>query len=109
MPKQQPTIRVTTRQCGEFRWYDWTLVLPFSEHGEAQEFYLGQDAKFLSRGLGMNGTYFRNLVCDRLDQEHALIDPRLLEVREAMAEEIIEQLGGEKQVRSAEPWELCAQ
>lgn len=86
------TIKVNR---GQFS-YDWTLV------SEGKEFFLGQDAKFCQRVLGMSG---REVV-----QAIGSNDLTNQSTLEKLAQFIASELGlNEEVLSSLEPWELCAQ
>lgn len=76
--------------------HDWTLV---SKYGN---FYLGQDAKFCSRVLGMRGSDVANAIGSN--------DLRLASVRRKLAAFILQSLGvDESSLQDLQPWELCCQ
>lgn len=76
--------------------HDWTLVV------NGKSFYLGQDAKFCSRVLGMTGRDVVNAIGDN--------DLTKKKTRTALANFIMDRLClSENIVESLEPWELCCQ
>lgn len=80
--------------------YDWSLLVT-TQNG-TKNFYLGQDAKFCSRVLGMEPSYIVNQIGDN--------DLRKVETRKKFGEFIVETLGlTDEIVDELQPWELCCQ
>jgi hypothetical protein len=76
--------------------HDWTLVV------KGRSFYLGQDAKFCQRVLGMRGSE----VAEAIGSNDLSKDT----TRRRLAAFIIQSLGlDQEQIETLEPWELCCQ
>ena len=80
--------------------YDWNLVVT-TDNGR-KSFYLGQDAKFCSRVLGLSPMEVINEIgTDDLGTE---------ENRNLLGQFIVDHLGlDEEKLESLSPWELCCQ
>lgn len=88
------TIEVTRGAYGFG--HDWTLV------AYGKKFYLGQDAKFCSRVLGMSPAY--------IVQQIGSNDLRDEKVLRRLAKFICYELQlDSKTAKTLQPWELCAQ
>jgi hypothetical protein len=103
---RQPTI--TVAYTGYAFWHEWILVIPDKRGEGVHQYPLGQDVKFIQRVLGMNATYFRNLVCDELNINSGALNMESLKVRRAIAKVIVRELGGAKKILQAHPWDLHA-
>ena len=102
--RAKPTIRID--YTGYSFWHTWTLVIP-TKKGDQQTYYLGQDVKFISRVLGMDSTYFRNLVCGELGINNGALNMEHPKVKEAIAQVIVEELGGVKHILASNPWDYA--
>lgn len=93
--KQIKPIIETTRNPYGFG-HDWTLVTRYGN------FYLGQDAKFCSRVLGMRGSDVAQAIGSN--------DLRNDTTRRKLAAFILQSLGlDESTLQDVQPWELCCQ
>ena len=84
--------------------YDWILVLPPTKKRGEQWFLLGQDAKVCYRLLGMRPKDVAAEIAGRIGR----FDLTQERTRQVLAALIIEALGGIRQVRKAEAWDLHA-
>jgi hypothetical protein len=90
----KPIIVVTPNGYGFG--HDWSLVV------KGRSFYLGQDAKFCQRVLGMRGSE----VADAIGSNDLSKDT----TRRRLAAFIIQSLGlDQEQIESLQSWELCCQ
>jgi hypothetical protein len=81
--------------------HNWTLVL--SSKKTKKTFFLGQDAKFCSRVLGMEGSHVVKAIGTRQIAEGTVGNTKL-------ANFIYKQLGlTAAKVKELQSWELCAQ
>jgi hypothetical protein len=94
------TIKVVTENYGGFGVHNWVLVV--TKDKLSKEFFLGQDAKFCSRVLGMSPKYIVEQIGDNdLGNEETL---------NKLGEFIVEQLElTEENIFNLESWELCSQ
>lgn len=95
------TLEVNAVHYGQgFVVHNWVLV---SKHkGETRSWYLGQDAKFCERVLGMSPRYVADCIGDN--------DLRKPKVRRRLASFIMAQLNmTSKDLNNLQPWQLSAE
>ncbi len=100
-----PTISVGYTGYGF--WHTWNLLL-CDKKGELHSYYLGQDVKLVQRVLGMDMTYFKNLVGGELGVTNPALNMSNPKVLQAIAAVIIQELGGAKKILKSNPWDLTA-
>ena len=94
-------IEVSSSNYGSgFIVHNWNLKV--TDKGREKSFYLGQDAKFCSRVLGMTGR--------QVAEEIGSSDLTIEKTRYRLARFIIDTLElTEEQLFELQPWELCCQ
>ena len=93
-------LSISTENYGGFKVHNW--LLHYENNGVSKDFWLGQDAKFCSRVLGLSPSYIVQCIGDNnLDNE---------DTRTKLAWFIVNELGlTEQQLAGLEPWELACQ
>jgi hypothetical protein len=91
--------QIIFNERGDFG-YDWNLVV--TTPNTTKRFYLGQDAKFCSRVLGMRPGDITRQIGDN--------DLRKVETQKKLGNFILNVLGiTEEQIENLQEWELCCQ
>jgi len=85
--------------------YKWILYVEID--GRERLFYLGEDLKFCERALGMPPEMVAAMVAEACGHERCNL--ALDECSEALAELILDHLGGVEALRDAEPWSLSVE